>query len=252
MEKNKEEFLKYKKELEEYLFQGEEENYEVDENNLKMTLYKLLKYCLLTREYIINIGNYEINMTPQDLGIIYRGNGLYFEISNDDFYERSERNTEVRYFVISSDKRKESFEQDEVSSIEVAGTILNINGEMQELYSLALYSNNPRERIRNYINLKNGMEITEDSNNLVYLKKPINRNDPRTDIYDYLDQNRIQPVHYYQKESKFVPLRETKKEYNPNNYTELIPDQSKRRKLSKTIYSFMVDYYTRYMKENKF
>lgn len=241
-----EEFNKYKRELENILYTDTKE--EISESELKLILFNLLKICLIRREYNVVIKNYTIDLTPQKLGVIYEREGTYIEISNDDYYEETERNTEVRYFVIDNHV-KESYEASITKAIRTEGLVLNTNGHCEEIYEVSLWSQFETDNISNYVK-PDPDHVTIQTDLIATIRKEIHRDDKRTDTLDLLLGTNIIPVIYYEKENIFVPTREQRKTYDPDNYHELIPDNSEVTKIAKMIYACMIDYYTNYMKEN--
>ncbi len=234
------------KELEEILNNDKKE---ITENELKIVLYNLLRECLVRRQYELQIGNYTINLTPQQLGVVYEDDYSYMEVSNDDIYEETERFTEVRLFVIDKNKDKEEYDASISKVIRVEGTVLNTNGECQETYNLQLLSPFETDEIINYIKPDAGT-IKQESPTSLYITRPVTREKPRTDVVDFLAGDNIIPVTYYEGQNIYIPNRDYYKIYEPNNYTELIPDNSRRLKVAKMIYSSVVEYYTEFMKEH--
>ena len=110
----------------------------VDELLLKKQLYLLLKECIKEREYEIQIGSYEFNITPQNLSVKYITDNTTVEVSNDDVYYESTRDTETRFFCISQ-VHKSEFLMD-TPLIRVTGTVSNIDGICEEHYLFELYT----------------------------------------------------------------------------------------------------------------
>jgi hypothetical protein len=235
------------KELEEIL--NTDIKHDISENELKLVLYNILKECLVRRDYELHIGDYTINLTPQKLGVIFDNDESHVEISNDDFYQETERYTEVRFFVIDKDPNKESYDASITKVVRTEGTVLNVNGDLQEIYHLELFTQFETDEIMNYININAG-EITEESPTSIYIKRKINRDDPRTDTIDFLAGDNIVPVTFYPGDGKYVPNKDKRKVYEPNNYTELIPDNSDKIRIAKMIYSCVIEYYKEFISNN--
>ena len=64
-------------ELKKYLYPNNDINYDIDKNQIKKTLYQLLRECLKERRYIIEIGAYTIDVTPKNLSVKYETEGNY-------------------------------------------------------------------------------------------------------------------------------------------------------------------------------
>ncbi len=222
---------------------------DITENEIKIVLYNLLRECLVRRQYGLQIGHYSIDLTPQNLGVIYEDDETYLEVSNDDLYQESERFTEARYFVIDNNKDRQEFDASITKAILSEGTVLNNNGEYQETYHLELITQFETDEIINYIKPDCGI-VKEESPTSVYITREINRDDHRTDVVDLLAGDNIIPVTYYERENIFIPNKDYYKIYNPNNYHELIPDNSDKMRLAKMIYSCVIEYYTEFIKDH--
>lgn len=220
---------------------------EVDEVTLKKQLYLLLKECIKERKYEINIGNYEFNITPQKLSVKYITDNTTVEVSNEDVYYETVRDTETRFFCISQVQKSE-FLMD-TPLIRVTGSVTNIDDVCEEHYMFELYTEEENDSIRNYLQLPNDTKISElnlDPQRATMVHRKINRNDKRTDVLDFLDTNKVVPVFLDTIVEKYKTLPE-KKEYNPNNYTELLPTLDEKKKTIRYIYGAIVDFYSEYL-----
>ena len=121
------------KELEEIL--NTDIKHDISENELKLVLYNILKECLVRRDYELHIGDYTINLTPQKLGVIFDNDESHVEISNDDFYQETERYTEVRFFVIDKDPNKE-YDEEEVKEAMKSLDIYDLMSIIKDEYSV--------------------------------------------------------------------------------------------------------------------
>lgn len=220
-----------------------------DNNQLQLALFKLLKNCLVAREYEFTIKNYKINLTPQNLSVIYEGDGIKVEVSNYDISEETDRELETRYFITSPDLSKEYYDSKSTSSIRVNSHVYNYNGSYKENIYLELFTNDPKLKLRDLLNVSDAY-IEYDGDYAACIIKEISKEGPRLDIYDYLSQDKVIPVYLYEKENKFVPLKEYHKTYEPNNYQMFLPSQEIRKNNARKIYDCMIDYYNRYMTDN--
>lgn len=219
----------------------------VDELLLKKQLYLLLKECIKEREYEIQIGSYEFNITPQNLSVKYITDNTTVEVSNDDVYYESTRDTETRFFCISQ-VHKSEFLMD-TPLIRVTGTVSNIDGICEEHYLFELYTDDQEDSIRNYLKLPKDTYISElnlDPKRAIMVHRKVNRHDKRTDVIDLLAPNKVIPVFLdtIVEKYKSQPYR---KLYNPNNYTELIPTLEEKKEIIRFIYGAIVDFYSEYI-----
>jgi hypothetical protein len=222
-------------------------NTEIDEITLKKQLYLLLKECIKEREYEITIGSYEFNITPQKLSVKYNTDNTVVEVSNEDVYYESTRDTETRFFCISQVKRSE-FLMD-TPLIRVTGSVTNIDDICEEHYLFELYTDDEEDSIRNYLNLPSDTKISElnlDPQKAAMVHRKVKREDLRTDVIDLLVSDKVVPVFLDTIVEKYKALPE-RKEYNPNNYTELLPTLEDKKKTIRFIYGAIVDFYSEYI-----
>lgn len=220
---------------------------EIDEVTLKKQLYILLKECIKERDYEISIGNYKFNITPQDLSVKYITENTTVEVSNEDVYYESTRDTETRFFCISQVQKSEFLMDNPL--IRATGTVTNIDSVCEEHYMFELYTDDSEDSIRNYLNLPSDIIISElniDPQKSIMVHRKINRDDKRTDVLDFLDTNKVVPVFLDTIIEKYKTLTE-KKEYIPNNYTELLPTLDEKKKIIRFIYGAIVDFYSEYL-----
>lgn len=222
-------------------------NTEIDEITLKKQLYLLLKECIKEREYEITIGSYEFNITPQKLSVKYNTDNTVVEVSNEDVYYESTRDTETRFFCISQFKKSE-FLMD-TPLIRVTGSVTNIDDICEEHYLFELYTDDEEDSIRNYLNLPSDTKISElnlDPQRAAMVHRKVKREDLRTDVIDLLVSDKVVPVFLDTIVEKYKALPE-RKEYNPNNYTELLPTLEDKKKTIRFIYGAIVDFYSEYI-----
>jgi len=235
-----------KKEFAKYLYPETEIT---DDNQFQLALFKLLRNCLIAREYEFKIKNYKINLTPQNLSVIYEGDGVRVEVSNYDISEETDRELETRYFITDLDLTKEFYDTETTSSIRVNSHVYNYNGSFKENIYLELFTEDEHLKIKQLLNVSDD-QVTYDGEYAACITKEISKEGPRLDVYDYLNQNKVIPVYLYEKENKFVPLKEYHKTYEPNNYKLYLPSQEIRKNNARKIYDCIIDYYNRYMSDN--
>lgn len=240
------ELEKIKLELQKYLYPDENKKNNIDKTNLKKTIFLLLRECLKKQVYVIEIGSYIINITPQKLYVKYEADHTTIEVSNNDVFYETVRDIETRFFAISKVKKDEFLI--DIPIIRTTGIVTNIDGICEEHYCFELYTDE-EDDIRNYLIFPDGVEIigSENPNNYeLCIKRKISINDPRSDVYDILDKEKVVPVYLDTIVEKYKTIYE-KKEYTPNNYTLLIPKLEEKKAIITFIYSSMVDFYQEYM-----
>lgn len=236
-------------ELKKYLYPSDKIKYDIDKNQVKKALYQLLRECLKNRQYIVEVGSYIIDITPQNLSVKYESEHTNVEVSNKDIYYETIRDIETRFFCISQLKKDEFLMDNPV--IRTTGIVMNINGRFEEHFCFELYS--PAEdNIKNYLSLPNNVEIVEQplpDDYLATVKKRININDPRTDVIDYLNKDKVIPVFLDTTVEKYK-AQVARRSYTPNNYSLLLPKVEEIKSIVSFLYSAMVDYYVEYMNGN--
>lgn len=238
-----------KKELHKQLYLDNQENEHIDEISLKKHLYLLIRECLKEKEYEVSIGSYKINITPKNLSVKYENEQTKVEVSNDDVYYKTIRDTETRFFCISQMKKNEYLM--DTPLIRVTGSVINIEGISEEHYLFELYTDE-EDSIRNYLNVPADTEIEElnlDPDKAVMLKRRINRKDKRTDVIDFFVNDKVVPVFLDTIIEKYKTLPD-RKEFNPVDYSTLIPTLDSKKKIVSYIYSSIVEFYSEYLKEN--
>ena len=236
-------------ELKKILYPNDEEKYNIDKNQVKKALYQLLRECLKEKEYKVEIGSYIINVTPKNLSVQYLSEHTTVEVSNKDVYYETIRDIETRFFCISQIKRDEFLLDNPV--IRTTGIVTNINGSCEEHFSFELYSQ-IEDNIKNYLRLPEGVELVEQpllDDYVATVKKRIRITDPRTDVIDYLNKNKVVPVFYDATIEKYK-TQVDRRDYTPNNYSLLLPRIEEIKSIVSYLYSSMVEFYTEYMKEN--
>jgi hypothetical protein len=235
-------------ELKKFLYHSPEEK-EIDKIGLKKALFLLLRECLKERYYVIEIGSYKIDVTPKNLSVKYNSNQTVVEVSNIDVYYETIRDIETRFFCISQIKRDE-FTMD-TPVIRTTGIVTNIDGTCEEHFNFELYS--PTEdNIKNYLSLPKNVELIEPllpDDYQASVRKYIKITDPRTDVIDYLNKEKVVPVFLDTTVEKYK-TQVDRREYTPNNYSLLLPRVEEIKSIISFIYSSMVDYYVEYMNEN--
>jgi hypothetical protein len=136
--------------------------------------------------------------------------------------------------------------------IRVTGSVTNIDDVCEEHYLFELYTDDESDSIRNYLQLPSDTQISElsiDPTKATMVHRRINRNNPRTDVIDFLVKDKVVPVFLDTIIEKYKALPD-KKDYDPNNYSELLPTLDDKKKLIRFIYAAIVDFYSDYLNEN--
>lgn len=239
-----------KRELHKQLYLDNTENEQIDEISLKKHLYLLVRECIKEREYEVNIGSYKLNVTPKNLSVKYESNQTKVEVSNEDVYYETVRDTETRFFCINQVKKQEYLMDNPL--IRTTGTIINIDGVCEEHYLFELYTDEEQDNIKNYLQLPADTSIVElniDSERSLMVSRKINREDKRTDVIDFFAPDKVVPVFLDTIIEKYKALPE-RKEFDPVDYRNLLPTLDSKKKIISFIYSSIVEFYSEYMRYN--
>ncbi len=241
---------KLTKDLKKYLYHNNQELTEIDKISFQKALFTLLRECIKQKEYDIEIGSYHINLNPLDTIVEYENDDTSVRITKNDAYYETTRETEIRYFIPDIIPSFNDTYGPESPVIKVSGLVDNIAGDCTESYSFELF--NIDEDISTYLNIPENMEISSavpPTKYNIILKRNITRNDKRLDVIKIFKENKVVPVIYNPKLDKYVKTS-YEKEYNPDNYSSLIPDLTERKNIVSFIYSQIVEFYDLYLNNN--
>ncbi len=234
--------------LEKSLYHNNQEITDFNKIDVQKNLFSLIRECIKEKNYIVNVGSYEFNINPSNLSVKYENDETVVEISSEDVYYETTRETEARFFVIA-DEDKEIYPSDS-KVIKVTGIVTNIDGMCDEHYQFELF--NDDNNIKNYLSLIDGAEYQAkdiETNSSVIIRKEIFISNPRTDVTNFFSNSNIIPVTYNLYEDNYVK-NIVEKEYIPNNYSLLIPTLDKEKSNVSFLYNSIVDYYTEYLNKN--
>lgn len=235
-------------ELKKHLYPKNKETNSIDKINFQKALFKVLRECLKSREYEIEIGAYEFNVNPKFLSVKYESPHTTLEISNEDIYFETIRDIPTKFFIINNEVKNEYPMNEKV--IIIYGMITNIDGIIEESYELELYTN-IEDNIKNYIQLTNGLEIVaheEENDYAISLKRRVNKNDTIINPKSLLKDSNIIPVYFDAPNKKYIKIEDVNNEENINTY---LPTLEEKQDLVRYMYNEIVEFYKQYMNEIK-
>ncbi len=238
------ELKKYITELKKCLYPNNEETNNVDKVNLDKALFELLRECLKTQNYTVEVGSYIININPAELSVSYETPSTTVEVSNEDVYYETIREIPIRYFCITKEEQNEYPNNNPI--IRTLGMVTNIDGIMEETYDIELFTNY-EDNVRNYIDIKNGFTLVENQDEDPYaisVKRRITPNDYFTRVESLLRENTLVPVICDLEKEKYILDKEHK---NDLTYGMLLPSLDDKKQLVSYLYSRMVEFYTKYI-----
>lgn len=235
--------------LEKSLYQNNQEITYFNKIDVQKNLFSLIRECIKEKNYIVNVGSYEFNINPACLSVKCENDETVIEISNEDVYYETTRETEARFFVIS-DEEKEIYPSDS-KVIKVTGIVTNIDGMCDEHYQFELF-NDEEHNIKDYLTLIDGAEYqAEDiaTPSSVIIRREIFPSSPRTDVMNFISDSKVIPVTYNLYDDNYVKDN-NERVYNPNNYSLLLPSLDSQKNNVSFLYNSIVEYYTEYITKN--
>ncbi len=222
----------------------------IDKKKLSKLLNTLLRELLKTKEYEFSVGAYKINVAPQKLSVKYETDQTVVEVSNEDIYFETIRDTETRFFCINQMIKSEYIIDNPV--IKVTGTVTNIDGICAEHYLFELYTDE-EDSIKNYLNLPSNAtfsEINIDNDYTAMISRKISTRDKRTDVISFFENNKVVPVFFDSLIGKYK-TQPLKRNYNPSDYRILLPNLDKKKRIVSYIYGTIVEFYSNVLNEKK-
>ena len=219
----------------------------INKSNIQKNVYELLKQCILEEETEIDIGSYTINIDPKELAVTYDTGITKLEVSNYDVSFETERTTEKKYYVIS-DENKLFYDIDS-KYITAEGRVLNYNGTCEELYRIELFSDDPKDKIKDYIGLVDGFEYIENdcTPTVATICRRVLIDERKFNVSRLFNSDKVKVVILH--DNKFIKSLEANYTIN-EDYSLLMPNLNRQKEILSFIYSIIVDFYNEYMKFN--
>lgn len=244
------EIEKISKRLRKYLYTNNTEITDIDKTSFQKEMMLLIRECIKQKEYEVEIGSYTINIDPENIMVEYENDDTSIRITKNDVYFETNREVEIRYFIPSNVQSINDEYNSDSPVIRTTGLITNIDGYCEERYNLELF--NIDENIMDYINIPSNMQLspyTEPTKYSIILVEPISVNDERLDLINIFKESKVIPVIYDKAKDKYLKTS-FHKEYNPNNYSNLLPNLENRKNIVSFIYNLIVDFYNEYINNN--
>lgn len=212
---------------------------EIDKISIEKNLFKLMRASILEKQYEKEVGPYILNFNPQDIKVFYENDFTKIEMSNKDIYYETNRPLETKYYCLSNNL-KESYSPNEPYYI-VNGNIININGTIEEHYSIELETNNPNLTITDNLNLPSSFKIITNDENGLTIYREIKPDEKRTNPLNFFN-NSVRSVFYDEKQDLFI----NKDTYKDETYRKYLPELQKEKEIVTFIYQTMKNFYSKY------
>lgn len=217
---------------------------ELDKTTIQKNIYLLLRECMNENIHQINIGDFYLELNPENLNITYENTLNRVELSNQDIYYETICPLNTSYFVISS---KQDKYLDTNPYIEVNRTVLNMNGDKEVHIELTLYSNK-EDKITNYLELPSNYSINiyneNDPLNIIVVK-PILIDEPITKISDIFKKDLVRYTIYDSKNNEFI---DTNEDYQNDTYNKYLPSLNRQKEIVSLLYNTITNFYIEYIK----
>jgi len=241
---------KLTQDLRKYLYATTDEISSMDKIAFQKSLYSLMRECIKERDFEIEVGSYIIDINPDDISVTYDNDETLITVTEDYMAYETSRETEVNYYVIKRSSLESSEFSPESPVIRITGIVDNIEGLTKESYNIELF--NLDENVMNYVNIPSNMQLspyTEPTKYSIIVTRPITRTEKRFNVYNLLNPEKVIPVVYDDIKDLYLKTS-PEKEYNPADYTQLLPTLDNRKQIVNYIYSLIVEFYTDYIKNN--
>ena len=113
---------------------------------IQKNLFELLRECIKSQVYEVEVGSYILNINPNTLSVKYETPETIIELSNEDIYFETERELEVKFYTL----KDVSLNDRSYPIIKVSGLINNVDGDIIESYQIELFTKN-EDNIKNYL-----------------------------------------------------------------------------------------------------
>ena len=210
------------------------DDYEKIEEKLKHVLRESFKRRILK----ITAGSYQIDFDPRKISVVYENPNTYIKVADNDIYYETERENNVRYFIISNDKKDQYDIQ--TPCIKVQNYVVSINGEAKENYYIELLAEDETIDLKNYLkDVQNFNEVTSFD---AEISREVSKNSNHFDLMNLFDEKNIIPVTYSYFDDCFINYQEQK----DKDYEILLPDVTNQINKLKKIFFIIIDFYKEY------
>lgn len=210
------------------------DDYEKIEEKLKHVLRESIKRRILK----ITAGSYQIDFDPRKISVVYENPNTYIKVADNDIYYETERENNVRYFIISNDKKDQYDIQ--TPCIKVQNSVVSINGEAKENYYIELLAEDETIDLKNYLkDVQNFNEVTSFD---AEISREVSKNSNHFDLMNLFDEKNIIPVTYSYFDDCFINYQEQK----DKDYEILLPDVTNQINKLKKIFFIIIDFYKEY------
>ncbi len=211
---------------------------------IQKNLFELLRECIKSQVYEVEVGSYILNINPNTLSVKYETPETIIELSNEDIYFETERELEVKFYTL----KDVSLNDRSYPIIKVSGLINNVDGDIIESYQIELFTKN-EDNIKNYLSDNLG-EFTFTSLDIetpysVILSRTIKNNSLRINPINFFKKDSVIPIIYDYTNKRYINASNDDK--ISRDYIPYLPVLQDKKEIVNYLYGLIIDFYNDYL-----
>jgi hypothetical protein len=206
----------------------------LDFTKLSKELNLLYRSAIKSEIYKIQIGDYYIDMNPQNINICYDSQDTYIEISKDDQVIETHRPLETRYFVLTNEDK--DIYPLSTPCIKISGEALSMDGIKTDNRFIELLNPRFEMRLAYYVT----DDVILDTDNRGSTIKEVDPADLIIDPINFFKDGKLIPVKLNYFDKNFSRIRERQLR---NNYKKYFPRAAGKVKIIKEMLNSLVEFY---------
>ena len=206
----------------------------LDNVRLSNELKRLYRNGIKSELYKIQIGDYYIDMNPENINVCYDSKDTYIEINKNDQVIETHRPIDVKYYVISQEE-KDTYPLS-TPCVKVSGEALCMDGIRTENRFIELLNPKFEMRLKYYVT----DEVMLDTITRGTTIREVDPNDLVIDPIVYFKENQLIPVKLNYFEKNFSRI--TERSLRPN-YKKHFPRTAGKVKIIKEMLNSLIEFY---------
>jgi hypothetical protein len=206
----------------------------LDNVRLSNELKRLYRNAIKSEIYKIQIGDYYIDMNPENINVCYDSKDTYIEINKNDQVIETHRPIDVKYYVISQEE-KDTYPLS-TPCVKVSGEALCMDGIRTDNRFIELLNPKFEMRLKYYVT----DEVMLDTITRGTTIREVDPNDLVIDPIVYFKENQLIPVKLNYFEKNFSRI--TERSLRPN-YKKHFPRTAGKVKIIKEMLNSLIEFY---------
>ena len=206
----------------------------LDSEKLSKALKLLYRNAIKTEIYKIKIGDYYIDMDPQNINISYDSQDTYIEISKDDQVIETHRPLETKYYILSNEIK--DIYPLSTPCIKISGEALSMDGIKTDNRFIELLNPRFEMRLDYYVN----DEVILDTQNRGSTIKEVDPSELIIDPIIFFKEGKLIPVKLNYFDKNFSRIVEEPLQYN---YKKFFPRTAGKVKIIKEMLNCLIEFY---------